>query len=65
MSMEITRLASVSWLRRPDRQFLVMRAALLALRSQSPAPSGNATQRLPELDWPQALFADETADCVA
>ena len=62
MSMEIARLANISWLQVPDLQAFIMRMTVsTSIDSQngSRPASGNEALPLPELDWPPKLFDDE------
>jgi hypothetical protein len=64
MDMEFVRPADVSWLQIPDRQVLATRAVSWSTGG-SPTQWGGAfakvPQRVPMLDWPSALFDDETS----
>jgi hypothetical protein len=61
MDMEITRLATVSWLPIPDRHVFAIRAGLLSpdcSRAESSRPLAKVPQHVPMLDWPRTLFED-------
>ncbi len=65
MNMQLSRLANVSWLQFADRQALAIRMVSQPSRRQDvrmDRPSGLALERLPALDWPVDLFADEAVE---
>jgi hypothetical protein len=62
MQMETTRLANVHWLSIPDRQVFALRTAWMSRHGSRARPEPvprNEPQRLPMLEWPATLFADE------
>lgn len=62
MDMEIARLTNVSWLQVSDREVMALRAAWSVSDRSEDRPDAacdNEPLRLPMLDWPPDLFADD------
>ena len=60
MNMELVRFAQQNWHQVPDCQAIVMRWLDLPLRAQAVRRAASVpSRRLPALEWPVDLFADE------
>ena len=60
MNMELVRVAQQNWHQVPDCQAIVMRWLDLPVRAQAVRLATSVpSRRLPALDWPADLFADE------